>query len=427
MASLGIDFGSSYTTVSWVNPRYGKPEIVKFNGDGSVKYPSVIMGTESGLVLGYDALSILEEINKLSLDDRLENLANFIPSIKRTLDVNAIEFIGGKSYTHLELLTCFFHNIRSLAVAHCGSEYSFDSVTFSHPVEFENAKIALIEQALRKAGFEKVCRDLEPVAAVLGYGLDHVISEKEGILVFDFGGGTIDVAFVQKNASLIKQLCAPRGNSMCGGQDIDLLIYEDLRKRILAEYGLDITVNNCVDYTLLNSCRRLKEYFSGSNDSYTTSIALVNEGRVITYKYKLSREAFNNIIYSKVNEAVNVARIVINEVMQKQYIINKVLLIGGSSQLTLVKELLSSCLKDCVIDTCGEKDIAVALGNVSNECKHVKEHTDDKPVADEPSLNREKSMKCPVCGSEKCYKNIGKFGYHCIECDWEGANVKVIF
>ena len=53
MAALGIDFGSSYTTMSWINPRHGKPEAIKFNGDGSVKFPSVILGTESGLELGY--------------------------------------------------------------------------------------------------------------------------------------------------------------------------------------------------------------------------------------------------------------------------------------------------------------------------------------------------------------------------------------
>lgn len=50
MAVLGIDYGSSYTTVSWINPRHGKPEAVKFNGDGSVKYPSVILGYDNGLV-----------------------------------------------------------------------------------------------------------------------------------------------------------------------------------------------------------------------------------------------------------------------------------------------------------------------------------------------------------------------------------------
>lgn len=47
MAVLGIDYGSSYTTVSWINPRHGKPEAVKFNGDGSVKYPSVILGYDN--------------------------------------------------------------------------------------------------------------------------------------------------------------------------------------------------------------------------------------------------------------------------------------------------------------------------------------------------------------------------------------------
>ena len=440
MASLGIDFGSSYTTVSWINPRHGKPEIVKFNGDGSVKYPSVIMGTESGLILGFDALSILEEVYKLSSEDRFEHLSNFIPSIKRTLNCNSIEILGGHSYSHIDLLTAFFKNIKSLANAHCGSEHSFDSVTFSHPVEFEHCKISLMEEALRNAGFKDIKRVLEPIAAVLGYGIEHKIAEKEGILVFDFGGSTIDVAFVQKNGKSIKQLCAPKGNNMCGGQDFDFLIYKDLRKRILSEYNIDITLNNCIDYGMLNSCRRLKEHFSGPNESYDTSIALIKDGKIHTYKYKLNRNAFNNIISPKVNEAINVAKIVINDANQKGYKIHKVLLIGGSSQLTLVKELLMDCLKDCIIDTCGEKDIAVALGNISEEwyqseeTKKIKAATPNKGVNDttkveEISLNKNKSMKCKKCGSEKCYKIENRREYHCTEpgCGWEGLNIKVVF
>lgn len=70
---------------------------------------------------------------------------------------------------------------------------------FSHPVEFEQAKVHIIEQALKDNGFRAINKQYEPVAAIKGYALEHLISDNQGILVFDFGGGTIDVAFVQKN------------------------------------------------------------------------------------------------------------------------------------------------------------------------------------------------------------------------------------
>ena len=367
MAALGIDFGSSYTTMSWINPRHGKPETIKFNGDGSVKFPSVILGTEAGIELGYSAMNYLEEVNKLATEEIFEILSNFIPSIKRVLDPNAFEILGNKKYSHLQLLTTFFKYLKELANAHCGNEFVFDEVAISHPVEFDSSKINLLHQSLSDAGFRKVTTKLEPIAAVSGYSIDHVINEGDGILVFDFGGGTIDVAYVQKHNNSLCLLCEPKGNSMCGGQDFDMLLYEDLRKRIKNEYQKDISTNGMIDYGMFNSCRRLKEHFSGPNDMYDTSIIFVNSNKIITYKYKLNRELFNNLIYQKASDAVDVAKAVLSQVKQKNLSISKVLLIGGSSQLTLIHQMLAELLPDVAIDTCGEKDIAVALGNILDE------------------------------------------------------------
>lgn len=144
MAVLGIDYGSSYTTVSWINPRHGKPEAVKFNGDGSVKYPSVILGYDNGLVSGHQALNYLEEVDKLPTEKRFEMLANFIPSLKRILNPKGIEFIGDKEYTHKELLEFFFKQVKQLANAHCGNEVDFDSVVISHPVDCEEPTIQML-------------------------------------------------------------------------------------------------------------------------------------------------------------------------------------------------------------------------------------------------------------------------------------------
>ncbi len=365
MAKIGVDFGSSFTTVSWINPQHGSPEIVKFNGDGTVKYPSVILGTNGGLVMGPHALSILGEVNKLGIESKFELMANFVPSIKRVLDPHIVEVLADKQYSHLELLTAFFCHIKEKVQEHCGSGYIIDTVTFSHPVEFEEAKIRLMEQAFHEAGFEYVESELEPIAAVRGYSLKHQIADKDGILVFDFGGGTIDVAYVQKIGSSLKQFCQPRGNSMCGGHDFDLLLYEDLCKRILKQHNVNISQDGYIDYVKLNSCRQLKEYFSGPNDFYGTYLYIVTDDKIINYKYELSRDTFNSIIYAKVKEAIDVARTVVNDVKQKGYKIDKVLLIGGSSQLMLVRTMLSELLDDAKIDTCGEKDIAVALGNIA--------------------------------------------------------------
>lgn len=396
MATLGIDFGSSYTTVSWINPRYGKPETVKFNGDGSVKYPSVIMGTSAGLVFGFQAVSYLEEVYKLPENERCEFMSNFIPSLKRILSPNGSEYIGNQSYTHAELLTKFFIQLKKEANKHCGSDVTFDSVVISHPVDFEYGNIKLLETSLHDAGFHNVTLRKEPISAVFGYSIDHDIPEDTGILVFDFGGGTLDVAFLKKHYGSLKLIGEPKGNKECGGQDFDALLYEDLRKRILLDYQFDITHNYTLDYGMLNCCRRLKEYFSGPNDSYETSVVFVHNNKIVSFKYRLSREAFNNIIYQKVYDAISLAKTVINQTQQHKNKIDKILLIGGSSQITLVRSMLSDILPDSVIDTCGEKDVAVALGNIVEELDSTvlpdseieeTESEDDNVVEESPKQN----------------------------------------
>lgn len=382
MAALGIDFGSSFCTVSWLNPQSGKPEAVKFNGDGSVKLPSVLLCTEDGFILGFEAQSYLDEVSKLPYEQRMEMMADFIPSLKRILDPKMKEYLCGKDYSHLTLLKKFFEYLIGKAKDHCGSKYEIDSITFAHPVDFPNTKVKLIEKAIRDLGYDQVSTIEEPVAAVKGYGIDHQIDDGEGILVFDFGGGTIDVAFVRKNYGELQVAVPPKGNSNCGGQDFDYLLYDDLRKKVKKEYNADISENGVIDQIILSNCRRLKEKFSGGNDAYETVMMLFINGKLQQYKYRLSRETFNNIIYKKVSDAINVAKQVVNEVKSKQYKIDKVLLIGGSSQLSLVRELLSDVIGDTDIDTCGEKDIAVALGCLN--IKRAKTKSEDKTVKSPP-------------------------------------------
>ena len=122
-----------------------------------------------------------------------------------------------------------------MANLHCGNEVVFDSAIVSHPVDCEDANIQMLKKAILASGFKEVKTQLEPIAAVKGYGIDHEIPEGQGILVFDFGGGTTDVAYIKKHLNSYRILCEPKGNKSCGGQDIDMLLYEDLRKRNEAE------------------------------------------------------------------------------------------------------------------------------------------------------------------------------------------------
>lgn len=75
-------------------------------------------------------------------------------------------------------------------------------MVISHPVDCEESTVQMLRQTLSASGFKEVKTRFEPIAAVMGYGIDHDIPEGQGILVFDFGGGTIDVAYAKNTLTL---------------------------------------------------------------------------------------------------------------------------------------------------------------------------------------------------------------------------------
>ena len=115
------------------------------------------------------------------------------------------------------------------------------------------------------------------------------------------------------------------------------------------------------------------------------------------------------------------------DLTEKKYNVNRILLIGGSSKLTLVKCLLNELLPNVSIDTCGEKDIAVALGNIAELQSSEGSEPEQEPEPFNEPLNLNKHMECPECKSNRCYKLMNRMGYHCVDCGWEGKKITVVF
>lgn len=415
MSTLGIDFGSSFCTVSWLNPKNGKPEAVKFGGDGQVKFPSVMLYIDGSFKMGFQASSYLDALaQQLPAEKRMDLLANFIPSLKRIMEPGMREEFSNKSFTHEELLRIFLAELIEKAKSHCGAGFEVDKIAFSHPVNYSDAKIQMTSDAFRELGYTKIQPVFEPISAVKGYAIGHKIEEGDGILVFDFGGGTIDVAYVKKTQGKLQIVTVPKGNSSCGGQDIDFLLYDNLRTRILNEMHHDISEQGIVDQIVLKSCRWLKEQFSEKGDTYGTNIGIVCQGKFQTYNYRLSRESFYSIISPKVDEAIGVAKQVVQAVKNNGHSINKVLLIGGSSRLTLVRQQLEVLLENVPIDTCGESDIAVALGNIADEEVLKLSDTDSDNNENESKGNlKETTVNKPPVKYDPPHTNDGKlvFGW----------------
>lgn len=435
MACIGIDFGSSYTSASWLNPKSGCPEAILFSND-QIKLPSLLLATQNGFLIGNQASSYLEEIGKLPAEQRFEMMDNFIPCLKSLLEDNSPEFFFDKEYSHQQLLSIFFNEVLKQCRQHCGSSYKIDSIAFTHPVEFSKHAIDIIKGAIEDLGLKVEKTLSEPESAVRGYMINHDVKNDEGILIFDFGGGTIDVAYVKNFDGEVRVATPPKGNNHCGGNDIDLLIYEHFRNRIKKDLNYDITQQGMIDNNILNCCRKLKEQFSGPNDYYEIPTLVIFNGKVHTYKFGLSREAFNNIIYPKVQDAINIAKQVITDVKANGYHIDRILLIGGSSRLNIVQDSLAKLWDNALVDSFGEKDIAVALGAIYTQSAAPSIPQEEEPAIDmsifkqplKQLVNCKDGGGCFICGSTECYKLVEPRGeYRCTKCGWQGKNIIISF
>lgn len=414
---IGIDIGSSFLTVARISPESGNPEAVKFKSKQglSAKLPSVLVGIGDGFVIGHQAMERVEQYAALPPDERWQKMASVVPNILELLTPDVKEYINGRDYTHAELLKSYFSLfIEDVKAACLGDDAIADYVVLTHPATIAHPKLEMMVEALHAQGVSRVKTLAKPFAAAKGYEMTHIVNEGEGLLVFNYGAVGADACYLKKQKGKLTILAVPGANAHCGGNDLDYLLYEHLHNYLLKSQHRDISEAG-LDLGILQRCQQLKELL-GSSDDAVCETDIPQAGC-----YRLSREAFNAIIYPKVDEAVNVARMVAGEVKERKLNIDKVLLVGGSSRLPLVKTHLAESFPNTSIEMCCDDDTIVARGAIAQYAVGP-----DSPFCHKPSII------CPKCQSPLCYRYKeaipGRgFVYHCMECEWEGPRVRVIF
>ncbi len=368
MAKLGIDFGTSNTTIAWVDPKTGRPN--SFRIEGEEKIPSVIYFAPEGTapIVGPAAFAIYEMANDI-LDPivKRETLSGVISGIKRDMDNDSKVYLAnGSIVTYVELLAIYFDFIKK-AVELSLKAYSekITEVCITHPVDFSEEKKGILKDAAQKAGFLKVKLLQEPVAASMGYVADESY-KGQGILVYDFGGGTFDLAYVKFDSNGDRYMLPPLGDSNCGGENIDLLLYNEWDKKTVSVCGRHIAENEYeVDLSFLKkTCEHQKRFLSDwhkkTDDDY--KLRASRYGKPL--EMIISKKTWETMLGPIVDRTISLTGEMINQIKSEKLPLDRVILIGGSSRIPLV----SKRLKDefgIVPDNVPEQDIAVALGALS--------------------------------------------------------------
>jgi molecular chaperone DnaK len=357
-SQLGIDFGTTFSSMSWFNSKAGKAEIV-LNQEGESKTPSTVYYGPQGVSVGTAAQN--EFVDAVSLGEA-EASARYVSSIKRNLlRPPVIALPAGQSVRPVEVVAAIIGKLKRDAEEGHFHE-AIASVTVTVPAAFDADQRAVIAAGAVAAGFKEVRLLEEPVAAALAFARE---GQKVGnnILVYDLGGGTLDLAVLGKRSDeQFEVSLPPAGDPRCGGDDFDLALYNYCEKQSRAEHGEGFgNGDGSLDVGFLLECRRGKERLSQSRQ---VVLRRLKGGR--NWQYTATREMFEGLIRGQVKRTIRMTEGLLRQAEVAGCKVDTVVLVGGSARIPMVYEGVKEVLARADVDggplKYANQDIAVALG-----------------------------------------------------------------
>jgi molecular chaperone DnaK (HSP70) len=311
--TIGIDLGTRYAQLAVDIPGRGVQFIP--NRWGDVRTPSMVAFTKNGLVAGQDAARIaITEPDAVWWD------------MKRHLGSDWVARVGGRTYTPEELLLPLLSILREDAEAHLRTFIS--SCVLAVPAHFSFPERGALARAARQAGFEKIRIVNEPTAAALTTGING------RFLIIDFGAGTLDMSLVEGEAGVF-QVVESQGRRDIGGLDIDRLLAEWLCR------GAGLPISRPGDpraSLMMREAEAVKIELSGANNVvWQAPAGLAGVDKSI----RISRAEFESLIYPLMEEILKMV-----EKMWKKYNPQRLLTVGGSSRIPLLRRLLASRVRE---------------------------------------------------------------------------------
>ena len=349
---LGIDFGTSNSTMSVFDAALGAARVL-YDAEGQDKTPSVVYYGCDSVLVGAMALNHLREGH----DDASMRT---VMSVKRNLITPPwIALPEHDPVRPVHVAAEILAKLERDAEQALGGEAARTAV-ITCPAVFDGAQRSAIVEAGNLAGFAEIELVEEPVAAALAFE-NAGGRVGRGILVYDFGGGTFDVAFVARAAEEDRFYLAmePDGDSRSGGDDLDQILYDYWDAQARDRLGRSVSeVDGVVDLAFLAQCRRRKENLSKSE--HATFSTLLSGGQI--FKSEIDRATFEGLIEPVISTTVEVSGRSAERARSKGYDVDTILLIGGSSQIPLVQRRLLEALPGMDVKSWKHGDVAVALG-----------------------------------------------------------------
>ena len=319
---IGIDLG---TTNSCVAVLEGGEAKVIANAEGERTTPSVVAFKDGKIIVGGAAKRQMV-INP-----------DTIRSIKRLMGTDKKVKANGKEYTPEEVSAMILGDLKKTAESYLGEKV--DRAVITVPAYFNDAQRQATKNAGKIAGLtvERIIN--EPTAASLAYGLDKQ-EQTQTILVYDLGGGTFDVSILELGVGVF-EVKSTSGNNHLGGDDYDQRIVDFLVEEIKNEHDVDLSGDKMAMQRLQDAAEKAKKDLSGMTMTQI-SLPFLAQGKdgVINFETSLSRAKFESLTDDLTESTLEPVRKALKDAKLSASDIDKVLLVGGSTRIPKVQELI---------------------------------------------------------------------------------------
>jgi molecular chaperone DnaK len=322
--AVGIDLGTTNSVVSVLE---GGDPVVITNAEGARTTPSVVAFAKNGEVL----------VGEVAKRQAVTNVDRTIRSVKRHVGTNWTVDIDGKAYTPQEISARILAKLKRDAEAYLGDTVSDAVITV--PAYFNDSQRQATKEAGEIAGLNVLRIINEPTSAALAYGLDKGDIEQT-ILVFDLGGGTFDVSLLEIGDGVV-EVKATSGDNNLGGDDWDNKVVDWLVVEFKNKNGVDLSKDKMAMQRLREAAEKAKIELSSSmqtsiNLPYITASA---EGP-LHLDESLSRAQFEQMTRDLLDRAKAPFAAVIKDAGINVSAIDQVVLVGGSTRMPAVTELV---------------------------------------------------------------------------------------
>jgi molecular chaperone DnaK len=343
--AVGIDLGTTNSVVAVLEG--GEPTVIA-NAEGARTTPSVVAFAKSGEVL----------VGEVAKRQAVTNVDRTIRSVKRHMGESWTAKIDDKTFTPQQISAFVLQKLKRDAEAYLGETVTDAVITV--PAYFSDAQRQATKEAGEIAGLNVQRIVNEPTAAALAYGLDK--GDDQTILVFDLGGGTFDVSLLEIGEGVV-EVKATSGDNHLGGDDWDNKVVEWMITKFKANNGVDLGADKIAKQRLQEAAEKAKIELSSSSET-TIHLPYITHGESgpLHFEEKLTRAEFQKLTADLLERTREPFKSVLKDGGVAVANIDHVVMVGGSTRMPAVTELVTELLNGKQPNKGVNPDEVVAVG-----------------------------------------------------------------